>query len=127
MKEKMKSFHSRVINAVITAIVRMLIGWAEEWGNDAYFFLIIGDKQCTDVAWYNTENLSQEGAFALVDGGVECAAAFQDIATTFDLYVQDRITTDEPFAKAFAQTSPLKESKGWHSVENEETEEGGAL
>ena len=124
--KKRKSFHSQVINAVITAIVRMLIGWSEEWGNDAFFFLIIGDKQCTDVAWHNTENLACEGVLALTGSGVECAAAFQDIATSFDILIDEELKADEKFAKAFAQTSPSKKAHGWCSMENEDFEEGGA-
>ena len=124
--KKRKSFHSQVINAVITAIVRMLMGWAEEWGNDAFFFLIIGDKQCTDVAWHNTENLACEGALALTGSGVECAAAFQDLASSFDILIDEELKADEAFEKKFAMTSPSKKSHGWCSMENEGKEEGGA-
>jgi hypothetical protein len=117
---KKQSFHSKAINAVITAIVRVLLGWAEEWGNDAFFFLIIGDKTCTDVAWHNTENLSCEGALALVENGPKVAGAFQDIETSFDILLEDRLKDNEDFRKEFEKSSPSKDDQGWYSIENNE-------
>ena len=110
-----QSFKSKAINAVITAIVRTLLGWAEEWGNDAYFFLVIGDKNCSDVAWYNTEQLSCDGALA-VASTYESVAAFQDLASSVDLLNEDNLKNDE-FREKFELSSPSKESNGWHSYE----------
>ena len=47
-----QSIKSKAINAFVTAIVRTLFGWVEKWDNDSFFFIVFGDKTCTDVAWY---------------------------------------------------------------------------
>ena len=127
-----QSFKSKAINAVITALVRTLLGWAEEWGNDAYFFLVIGDKNCSDVAWYNTEQLSCDGALA-VTGACESVCAFQDLASSVDILNEDNLK-NEDFRKKFELSSPSKESNGWLSYEQiyggkaytEAKEKGGA-
>jgi len=121
-----QSFKSKAINAVISAIVRTLLGWAEEWSDDAFFFLVIGDKTCTDVAWHNTEDLSCDGALAITEF-VESAAAFQDLATSVDVLIRDRLEEDE-FRKAFENTYPQKDKQGWCSYELDENQEqkGGA-
>ena len=113
-----QSFKSKAINAVIAAIVRTLLGWAEEWGNDAFFFLVIGDKTCTDVAWHNTDDLACNGAWAITRD-VPAAGAFQDIVTSFDLLIEEQLKEDEQFKKAFEQTSPSKLDSGWFSNEYE--------
>jgi hypothetical protein len=117
---KRKSFKSRAINAVLTAIIRTLFGWVEEWNNDAFFFIVIGDKTCTDVAYYNTEKLAEDGAYAVTEQ-VETAAAFQDLATSFDILVGFRLDEDEDFRKKFELTMPEKDKQGWYSLENDET------
>ena len=119
-----KSFKSKAINAVITAIIRTIFGWVEEWGEDAFFFLVIGDKTCTDVAFYNTENLSCEGALA-VTSNVETAGAFFNLAGSADILLEEPFKEDD-FRKEFENTSPGKDKQGWFSVDNNE-EEGGAL
>ena len=113
-----QSFKSKAINAVIAAIVRTLLGWAEEWGNDAFFFLVIGDKTCTDVAWRNTDDLACNGAWALTRN-VPVASAFQDIATSFDLLIDEQLQENEQFKKAFEEASPSKSDSGWCSYEYE--------
>lgn len=117
MKTK-QSFKSKAINAVLTAIIRTLFGWVKEWGEDAFFFLVIGDKNCTDVAFYNTENLSCEGALAVTDR-VEAAAAFMDLSGSVDILLEERLKKDD-FRKEFEKTSPGKDKQGWFSVENKE-------
>ena len=116
--ETKQSFRSKAINAVLTAIIRTLFGWVEEWGEDAFFFLVIGDKTCSDVAFYNTENLSCEGALAVTDR-VEAAAAFQDLAGSVDILLDERLKKDD-FRKEYEKTSPGKDKQGWFSVENNE-------
>lgn len=111
-----QSFKSKAINAVISAIVRTLLGWAEEWGNDAFFFLVIGDKTCTDVAWHNTEDLACNGAWAITRD-VPASGAFQDIATSFDILIEDQLKENEQFKEAFEKTSPSKSDTGWYSNE----------
>ena len=112
-----KSFKSKAINAVITAIVRTLLGWAEEWGNDAFFFLVIGDKNCTDVAWYNTEDLACNAALAITTDP-RSAGAFQDLATSVDTLLEERLE-EEDFKKVFQDTMPEKHANGWFSMEME--------
>ncbi len=113
---KRKSIMSRAINAALTAIIRTIFGWVEEWGNDAFFFLVIGDKNCTDVAWYNPEQLSCDGALAIA-GCLESVAAFQDLATSVDILNEDNLK-NEDFRKKFELTSPSKDNNGWHSYED---------
>ena len=110
-----KSFKFKAINAVITAIVRTLFGWAQEWGEDAFFLLVIGDKRTTDVAWYNTEDLAYNGAIALADCA-ETAGAYQDLATSVDLLIQDKLEEPE-FKKKYEMTTPEKNDHGWYSLD----------
>lgn len=129
-----QSFKSKAINAVISAIVRTLLGWAEEWGNNAYFFLIIGDKNCSDVAWYNTEDLNCNGAFT-VSSFPQSAGAFQDLAVSCDILMENHLK-DEKFRKVLDNTTCAKDNNGWFSSEtvnddeteddNNETKKGGA-
>ena len=81
---KKQSFHSKAINAVITAIVRVLLGWAD------------------------------------VDNGPKVAGAFQDIETSFDIFLEDRLKDNEDFRKEFEKSSPSKDDQGWYSIENNE-------
>lgn len=117
-----KSFKSKAINAVISAIVRTLFAWAKEWSDDAFFFLVVGDKTCTHVAWQNTEDLSCDGALAISEK-VEIAGAFQDLAGSVDLLIDDQLK-DETFRKEYEQTAPSKDKSGWHSFSFDD-EEGG--
>ena len=113
---KRKSITSRAINAALSAIIRTIFGWVEEWGDDAFFFLVIGDRNCTDVAWYNTDNLSCDGALA-VTGCLESVAAFQDLATSVDILNEDNLKNEE-FRKKFEQTSPSEDDHGWYSYDD---------
>ena len=112
-----KPFKSKAINAVLTAIIRTLLGWAEEWGNDAFFFLVIGDKTCVDVAWSNTESLECDGAIA-VAGNPKTAGAFYNLSASVDLLIEENVK-DKEFNDVFQETSPSKEDTGWYSIENE--------
>ena len=115
-----QSFKSKAINAVITAIVRTLFGWAEEWGNDAYFFLVIGDKKCSDVAWYNPFNISCQGAIA-ISSDPRSAATFADLNTGVELLVEDSLE-NEKFKAAYEKLQlPEDYHDGWYSYENIET------
>ena len=131
--KKRKSILSKAINAVLTAIIRTIFGWVEEWGNDAYFFLVIGDKYCSDVAWYNTDNLSCDGALAVAHE-LKSVAAFQDLATSVELLNEDNLKDDD-FREKFEMTSPSEDAHGWYSHEyiyggkaytEEQEKEGGA-
>ena len=133
MAKKKQSFKSKAINAVLSAIIRTLLGWAEEWGNDAFFFIVIGDKTCTDVAWHNTEMLSLDGALA-VAYDAEAAGALQDLSGSVDILLEEQLKDDD-FREKFQLTCPDKNSMGWHSYENicggkaftdEQNKKGGA-
>jgi len=113
---KQNSFKSNAINAVVTAIIRMLLGWAEEWGNDAFFFLVIGDKTCSDVAWHNTENLSCEGAFAVAEYP-ESAGALYNLFSSVETLLDDNLKQKD-FRKTFEKAIPEKEDQGWCSLEH---------
>lgn len=131
---KKQSFKSKVINAVLTAIINQLFVWARHWGNDAFFFIVIGDNTCTDVAWYNTEDLACNGALA-VTAFPQSAGAFQNLAECCDILMDDQLK-NEKFRKIFEKTSCAKDEYGWYSDECEpdaetedytsETEKGGA-
>ena len=112
-----KPFKSKAINAVLTAIIRTLLGWAEEWDNDAFFFLVIGDKTTVDVAWSNTADLECDGAFAIA-GNPKTAGAFYNLSTAVDLLVEDNVK-DKEFDAVFQETSPSKEDTGWCSIDLE--------
>lgn len=112
-----QSFKSQAINAVLTAIIRTLLGWAEEWGNDAFFFLVIGDKTCTDVAWSNTDQLACDGAIAVADDP-QAAGAFQNLSTSVDILLEDRLK-NEKFKSVFQETSSSSDDNGWYSIEND--------
>lgn len=122
--ETKKSIKSKAINAVLTAIIRTIFGWVEEWREDAFFFIVIGDKNCTDVAFYNTENLSCEGALAVTES-VEAAAAIMDLAGAADILLEERLREDD-FCKEYEKKRPGRHKQGWFSVENNK-EKGGAL
>ena len=50
-----KSLKSSAIDIIITAIINALYVWARRWGNNAYFYILIGDDDCQDVAWCNSD------------------------------------------------------------------------
>ena len=112
-----KSFKSKAINAVLSAIIRTILGWVEQWDNDAFFFLVIGDKTCVDVAWSNTEDLACDGAFAIACDP-KAAGAFYNLSCSVDLLIEDNVKEKE-FNAAFQETSPSKEDTGWYSLEEE--------
>lgn len=113
-----KPFKSKAINAVLSAIIRTLLGWAEEWNEDAFFFLVIGDKTCVDIAWSNTADLECDGAFAIA-GDPKTAGAFYNLSAAVDLLIEDNVK-DKKFNDIFQETSPSKEDLGWYSIEAEE-------
>ena len=133
-KSEKQSFKSKVINAVLAAIINQLFVWTRHWGNDAFFFIVIGDKTCTDVAWYNTENLTCNGALA-VTSSPQSAGAFQNLAECCDILMDDQLK-NEKFRKIFEKTTCAKDDQGWYSDEcepddetdddNNETKKGGA-
>ena len=110
-----KSFKSKAINAVLSAIIRTLLSWAEEWSEDAFFFIVIGDKQCTDIAWFNAEELSCNAALAITSDP-ETLAAFNDIAGSVDILAEDALK-DDSFREKYEPTTPFNNPCGWFSSE----------
>ena len=121
-----QSIKSKAINAFATAIVRTLFGWVEKWGNDSFFFIVFGDKNCTDVAWYNTEKLACDAAFAIAYDP-DAAGAFSNINTSVELLMENALN-DEKFKEAFEKTSMDDLKEGWICCEDDpECEKGGEL
>ena len=101
-------------------IMRMIILPLFQWTTDsegAFFFIIVGDKYMTDVAWSNTDGLAVDGALA-VASDPNAAAAFEFIKTTYDIALEDNLN-DLEFNKAFnAHETPSKDDSGWVSIED---------
>ena len=112
-----QSIKSKAINAFVTAIVRTLFGWVEKWGNDSFFFIVIGDKNCTDVAWYNTEKLACDAAFTIAYDP-DAAGAFSNISTSVELIMKNALN-DEKFKEAFEKNSMDDLKEGWISCEDD--------
>ena len=102
-----KPFKSKAINAVLTAIS----------DPSSFFFLVIGDKTCVDVAWSNSEDLSCDGAIAIA-GNPKTAGAFYNLSAAVDMLIDENVK-DKEFNDVFQETSPSKEDTGWFSIENE--------
>jgi hypothetical protein len=117
-----KSFRSKAIKAVLTAIIRTIAGWAQEWGDDAFFFIVIGDKTYTDVAWSNPNQLACDGALALTCEP-DVAAAFSDLSSSVELLLNDQLKENE-FKEKFEKLSTDDYYGCWYSVQNT-SEEGG--
>lgn len=116
-----KSFKSKAINAVISAIVRTLLGWAEEWDKDAFFFLVIGDKTCTDVAWHNSNNLSSYGATAIANFP-EAAGTFSNVNTGVELLMEEPMK-DKKYRDIFEKSGMGDDKPAWFSFEELDTDE----
>ncbi len=126
MSKKHQSIQSKAINAFVTAIINALFVWARQWNNDAFFFIIIGDKNCTDVAWHNTNGLTCDGAIA-VSISPKTVAAFDDLKTGVDILVEDAIKDDKQFGETLERLRVDDYAEGWHSVENVNKDEKGGL
>ena len=124
MSKKQQSIHSKAINAFITAIVNALYVWASKWNNESFFFLVIGDKECTDVAWSNINGAACDGAIA-ISMSPETAAAFEILHTSVDMLVEDTIKDDPKFGDELHGLDIDDFKDGWCSVENANDEEKG--
>lgn len=110
-----KKMISKANNKVMRMIILPLFQWAYE-DEDAFFFVIVGNKHMTDVAWANTEGLSVDGALAVVNDP-DAAAVFEFIKTTFDCVLEDNIK-DESFNTSFqAHEMPSTFDREWVSTE----------
>ena len=78
-----------------------------------FFFLIIGNKHQTDVAFANTMGLSCEGAAAILEDPTT-AAAFSNIATSFDSGIDDKLA-DKEFNEIYQKSLPETDDHYWAS------------
>ena len=78
-----------------------------------FFFLIIGNKHQTDVAFANTMGLSCEGAAAILEDPTT-AAAFTNIATSFDCGIDDKMK-DKAFNEIYQNSLPETDDHCWNS------------
>ena len=78
-----------------------------------FFFLIIGNEHQADVAFANTMGLSCEGAAAILENPTT-AAAFQNIATSFDCGIEDMMK-DEKFNEIYQKSLPETDDRYWAS------------
>ena len=116
-QSKVEKLMRQAVDAVITAIVRTLLGWAGEWGNDAFFFLVIGDKRVADVAWSNSWALCSDGAVAITSHP-EAASAFECLKSGYEALIGTTLEEDVKFRERFENFVPDKDNdSGWSSVE----------
>ena len=108
-----KSFKSKAINAIISAIVNALYVWAREWGNNAYFYILIGDETCNDVAWHNADAI-ETVAMSPVAHNPKAAALFESMTVPYDIFLEDN-RKNEKFEKAFQE--PMLAQENWYSEE----------
>lgn len=107
----------KTTNTFFAHIIAPLLTWAGG-DEDTFFFIVIGNKYMTDVAWSNTEKLSIDGACTI--GNIpEAASAFLDIYTGVDIMVEENVKNkEEGFGEEFQMHCPSKEDNEWHSMEN---------
>ena len=108
-----QSIKSKAINAFITAIVNALYVWARSWGHNAYFYILIGDDKCQDVAWHNADAIETIATTPVVSHP-KAAALFETMRVPYDVLLED-YRKDEKFEKAFQEPSNLPEA--WYSDE----------
>ena len=108
-----KSIKSKAINAFITAIVNALFIWARQWKNNAYFYILIGDDQCQDVAWHNADAIETIATFP-VSHNPKAAALFENMRVPYDVQL-DEYRKDPEFEKSFQE--PINEPEQWYSEE----------
>jgi len=108
-----KSLKSKAINAFITAIVNALYVWAREWGNNAYFYILIGDENCNDVAWHNADAIETIATTPVISNP-KAAALFETMRVPYDVDLED-YRKDPEYEKIFQE--PLNAPEAWYSVE----------
>lgn len=108
-----QSIKSKAINAFVTAIVNALYVWARSWGNNAYFYLLIGDDKCQDVAWHNADAIESIATMPVVSHP-KAAALFESMRVPYDLLLEES-RKDEEFEKTFQEEFNAPEA--WYSDE----------
>lgn len=109
-----KSLKSKAINAFITAIVNALYVWARQWNNNAYFYLLIGDDKCQDVAWFNSDAI-ETIATSPVISNPKAAALFETMRVPYDVMLED-YRKDPEYEKVFQEEFNTPEA--WYSDED---------
>ena len=122
-----KSIFSKAINAFVIAFVNALMNWVEQWENGAYFFLIIGDNNCSDVAWKNPTNIESYGAHSIACEP-RAAALFESMQVTVDMMLEDE-QNDEDYRKELQDPELMEQA--WYSHEytesRQKSKKGGEL
>ena len=114
LAKKRKSIRSKAINAFISAIINALYVWAREWGNNAYFYILIGDETCNDVAWCNSDAI-ETIAMSPVAHNPKAAALFESMRVPYEIFLEDN-RKDPEFEKIFQE--PLLTPEEWESLES---------
>ena len=78
-----------------------------------FFFLVIGNEHQADVAFANSMGLSCEGAAAILENPTT-AAAFSNIATSFDAAINDKLA-DKKFNEVYQKSLPETDDHYWAS------------
>ena len=109
---KQQSFKSKVINAFLSGLINGLYQWAAQW-DGAYFFIVVGDEQCHDVAYFNHEALESVGGMSIASNP-KIAAMFDRMRVPYDLFLEDYVK-DEDYKKSleFGEVP----NAGWNSDE----------
>lgn len=117
LSKRAKNALRKATDTLFKHIILPLMVWAGE-EEDAYFFLVIGNRHSIDIAWSNTEDLSCDGAIAIANIP-EAASAFLDLSTGVDLLVRENVeNNEEGFGEEFqVGHAPSKEDNGWHSID----------
>jgi len=118
LSKRAKEALSKVLNDVMRMVILPLFQWTAD-NQDAFFFIIIGNKHITDVAWYNSDGLTVDGALAVANDP-NAAAVFEFIKTTYDIALEENVK-DKDFNDAFQDHCLSSSSdKGWISAELED-------
>lgn len=105
----MKSY---ALETLAKFIICPLIGWARD-NKGAFFFIVMGDENQADVAYYNTNALASYGAAAIAENP-QTAAAFNDIELCFDIAVEENMEKKE-FNDYLEKHSPSDDDEFWAS------------
>jgi len=109
LTDKMRSY---ALEALSKFVICPLICWARE-NKGAFFFIVIGDENQADVAYYNTNALATYGAMAIAENP-QTAAAFDDIEMSVDLVLEDKMKEEE-FNDYLEKHSPSDDDEFWAS------------
>ena len=109
-----KSIKSKAVDVFVSAIINALYVWARKWGKNAYFYILIGDDSCQDVAWSNTQAVEENAIFPVVCNP-KAAALFENLRISYDLLVEEHLK-DPEYDKVF-QEPTIETHEGWYSEE----------